>query len=381
MPAGLTRILTLSFGKEGNEAHHLGNGWSADEPGYRWMIGQASDIWLSDPGQNHDLILELDVGTAERVDGGPQRMLVGVRNQAVAQISVEKGGTLGFHIPARLLAAPGPVRLLFVHPDFTRPSIISGNDDRDLSFCIHQVRLSRVQPRPSLVAGQDLPPAEMVARFESLGDNCEFGLVQRKLGAEPLGLLRFSYIELAPLIRGLRSGFSGMGDDGTTEVELDDREYVVRESAYGTTYHTFQYEDQIGYESVRNQQTTRLRFLRRKLVEDVTNGEKIYVIKRDPPLRPEEVLPVYAALNEPGMNWLLWVVPADAKHPPGSVEILLPGLARGYIERFAPYENAHDIAHEPWVRMCATVWRAVGGMVGQSLGGQDPGGQEPFAPA
>jgi len=30
-----------------------------------------------------------------------------------------------------------------------------------------------------------------------------FGLVQRKLGAEPLGLLRFTFIELRDLVRGL----------------------------------------------------------------------------------------------------------------------------------------------------------------------------------
>lgn len=37
----------------------------------------------------------------------------------------------------------------------------------------------------------DMLPSELVARFESLGDNCEFGLVQRHFGAEPVGVFRF----------------------------------------------------------------------------------------------------------------------------------------------------------------------------------------------
>jgi len=32
---------------------------------------------------------------------------------------------------------------------------------------------------------------DLVQRFESLGDNCEFGMVQRYAGAEPLSLFRF----------------------------------------------------------------------------------------------------------------------------------------------------------------------------------------------
>ncbi len=32
---------------------------------------------------------------------------------------------------------------------------------------------------------------DLMLQFESLGQNCEFGLVQRRAGADPLGLLRF----------------------------------------------------------------------------------------------------------------------------------------------------------------------------------------------
>ena len=365
MHTGVQLILSLTFGSGGNEANHLGNGWSGDEPGTRWMVGQGSELWLEHPGQGHDLILDMDIATMHLPEGSkPQRLVVGVRNRGVAQIEVSHGGGIGFHIPAAMIAAPGPVRLLFIHPDFRRPmDVAGGTDDRQLAFSVGSLRLFRILPRPAPAAGPRLPHDQLITRFESLGDNCEFGLVQRKLGAEPLGLLRFSYIELRLLLRGLRCGFDGLGDPATIEVWADgiDREFVVRESMYQMTYHTFQYEAQVDRETVQRQQVTRLNFLKRKLLEDIGAGEKIFVLKRVPPLRPEEVLPIYAIMNELGRNTLLWMLPSDAAHPPGTVEQLLPGLLRGYIDRFAPNENAHDLSQEIWTAVCETAWRMAGG--------------------
>lgn len=364
MHTGLERILSLTFGTGGNEANHLGNGWSGDEPGSRWMTGQGSEVWLEHPGQGHDLILDIDIATMQLPEGSkPQRLVVGARNRGVAQIAVTHGGAIGFHIPAALIAAPGPIRLLFIHPDFRRPMDVGGGtDDRLLAFSVQSLRVFRVLPRPPREPAPQLPRDQMIMRFESLGDNCEFGLVQRLMGAEPLGLLRFSYIELRQLLRGLRCGFDRLGDPDTTEISTFgvDKEIVVRESLYGMTYHTYQYESQIDLDTVHRQQITRLSFLRRKLLEDIGNGEKIFVLKRTPPLRPEEVLPLYAVLNELGRNWLLWMLPSDKAHPPGTVELLLPGLLRGYIDRFAPNENAHDLSFAAWTAVCEAAWRAVG---------------------
>jgi hypothetical protein len=51
------------------------------------------------------------------------------------------------------------------------------------------------------------------------------------------------------------------------------------------------------------------------------------------------------------------MVPADAAHPSGTVEVVFPGLLRGYIERFAPYENAHDLLLNDWLEVCANAYR------------------------
>jgi hypothetical protein len=43
---------------------------------------------------------------------------------------------------------------------------------------------------------------------------------------------------------------------------------------------------------------------------------------------------------------LLWVEPADATNPPGSVVWLGEGLLKGHVDRFAPGETAHDFSFE-----------------------------------
>jgi hypothetical protein len=35
------------------------------------------------------------------------------------------------------------------------------------------------------------------------------------------------------------------------------------------------------------------------------------------------------------------------------VEVVMPGLLKGYIDRFAPDDNAHDLSFDGWLRVCA----------------------------
>src|SRR5216683_6255225 len=57
-----------------------------------------------------------------------------------------------------------------------------------------------------------LSARELMYRFASLGDNCEFGLVQRRCGAEPLGLFRFATIGPESLVQLLEAGLDDLLD-------------------------------------------------------------------------------------------------------------------------------------------------------------------------
>ena len=47
----------------------------------------------------------------------------------------------------------------------------------------------------------------MLLRFESIGSDCEFGAVQRRYGAEPLGLLRWNDVDILSLEQALAACF------------------------------------------------------------------------------------------------------------------------------------------------------------------------------
>jgi hypothetical protein len=104
---------------------------------------------------------------------------------------------------------------------------------------------------------------------------------------------------------------------------------------------------------MREQESARLKFLRRKFIEELEAGDKIFVYKFGSGVSEEEILPLYMALNRYGDATLLWVVQAERDRPTGTVEVVMPGLLKGYIDRFAPEENAHDLSFDGWLRVCA----------------------------
>jgi hypothetical protein len=118
-------------------------------------------------------------------------------------------------------------------------------------------------------------------------------------------------------------------------------------------YHTFVYEGQRSIWLMREQESARLKFLLRKFMEELQAGEKIFVYKRDAAVTEEEILPLHMSLNRYGDNTLLWVMPAEPDRPAGTVEVVRPGLLKGYIDRFAPDDNAHDFSFDGWLRICA----------------------------
>jgi hypothetical protein len=173
--------------------------------------------------------------------------------------------------------------------------------------------------------------------------------------------LRFSGTFLRDLLRGLEADFAGVGTPEALRPFLTSnqgrREFMVVEENYGLQYHTFVYEDQATIEQVREQESRKLKFLRRKFLEDLQEGEKIFVCSRsNPPLSESEMLPLLFALRRHGPGTLLWVEPADEENPPGSVASVGPGLLRGFIDRFAPGENAHDLSLRVWLSVCANAY-------------------------
>jgi tetratricopeptide (TPR) repeat protein len=193
-------------------------------------------------------------------------------------------------------------------------------------------------------AGEDTRTAlrELVLRFESLGGRalgCEFGMLQREFGAEPLSLLRWADMPYEGIIQALETRFAGVGAPENTRVFVNHEngrpEYCSVDLRGFMFMRSFVYEDEMPIERMRKQILRRLTFLRDKLIADLQAGSKVFVWRcTERSLTGPEIARLHAAVRSYGDNTLLYVRLQDPDHPNGHVERQTPGLLVGYLDRF-----------------------------------------------
>lgn len=194
---------------------------------------------------------------------------------------------------------------------------------------------------------------ERLQRFESIGDNCEFGLVQRHYGAEPLGLLRWAGLDYDILMRALDDRFADMGRAANLSIWTLGREYMVTDLGYGIEYHPFIRIERMSARELRDREVTTLTFLRDKLLRDLRDGEKILVYKQNENLSGDDMRALFARLRGYGPNKLLCVRSTPDPALMGTVSLAEPDLAVGFIDRFARYENVPEyVSYKCWSDIC-----------------------------
>ncbi|HTW71348.1 MAG TPA: hypothetical protein VME47_15790 [Acetobacteraceae bacterium] len=386
--------LSIDFKSSGNSQSYLAGGWARAEGEFTWMIGGESQILVRlDPEANAYLLVLDATPFAHAPDLPSQRLIVSANNGVVGSCNVSRPSILAYKLPNPLFREARRTVITLQHPDAARPMDISeSRDDRSLALSIASARFYRLTgdvftspvtlPSGLLLpgtyardAGQPeledisqyvkqqtgLTTTQLVMQFESLGENCEFGLLQRRCDAEPLGLLRFSSTFIRDLVRGLDAGFEGIGTPEDIEPRLEgmgnEKEYMIADRRYGLLYHTFVLEHQRSAWLLKEQESTRLKFLHRKFMEELEAHEKIFVYKQNDQVSREEVRALFLALNRFGPNTLLWVLPAESPAQVGTVEVLENGWFRGYVDRFAPADNAHDLSLNAWLRVCLNAYR------------------------
>jgi tetratricopeptide (TPR) repeat protein len=214
---------------------------------------------------------------------------------------------------------------------------------------------------------------DLAMQFESLGGRglgCEFGIFQRNCGAEPLGLLRWADMPYDMLLFALRNRFDGVGSPEHTKLFVGSigggrGEYCTTDRRGMMFMRAFIYEDQAPFDKMQVSALNRLRFLTRKLIEDLEQGTKIFVFRlTDRNLTDAEVDALHAAVRGYGNNTLLYVRYEDADHPNGTVEAVKPGLLMGYVDRFKMSHTGQLSAAPPtasWLAVCRNayaLWRA-----------------------
>jgi hypothetical protein len=240
-------------------------------------------------------------------------------------------------------------------PRFDAARYLEQSRDAALADCeplLHFIRHGVYEGRKAYEVG-----GSILDRFESLGDGCEFGLAQRALGSEPLGLCRFAGTSLDGLIAAFGSRLDVMRSPAQLNAAVAlshprDGDCIVSIPGYGLSYHTFIGKDDANIAQLAAFETRRIALLSRKLLEDLEDANKIFVYKSNPPAPRAKIDGLVACLRSFGPNCLLWVTTAAPGRPAGFVERLDDGLLRGYIDRFALDENSFDISVTAWETLC-----------------------------
>jgi hypothetical protein len=249
-------------------------------------------------------------------------------------------------------------------PDAERPSALrESTDNRLLALIVRSValrRLSLAHQRTGPERDQVQRYKELMLNFSSLGENCEVGLIQRMCGAEPLGLFRFAATPIHSLVAAMQTGFDGLGSPEQTVVyHATNGEYLVRDSRYDLRWHTGVRVANVAQDVVAVQQQQRLRYLARKLIEDLNRGDTIFVYRSDFDVERPEVSDLVRQLRRYGDNTLLWVVEEPAGER-GRAYWLDEGLIRGNVDRLARTDIEKDISLDSWIEMCdraVRIWK------------------------
>jgi hypothetical protein len=204
----------------------------------------------------------------------------------------------------------------------------------------------------------DIP--RLLQQFEGLGHNCDFGMVQRAVGIEPFGLFRFAACSAADLSLLLRTNFQQFGEpeDLLLEEVGSAREYRVKSRQCLSFFaHTKRYYDRDDPEVVRSAQIESIRFLKKKLIRDLSLDRRLFVYSGR--FNIKAIREIAKQLRTYGDNRLLWFKLADPAHSPGSVECLPDGLLLGFVSRFGSYEpnRSPRLPVEEWIAVCAKAYR------------------------
>jgi hypothetical protein len=198
-----------------------------------------------------------------------------------------------------------------------------------------------------------LTGAVLAAKFESLGNDCEFGFVQRWCGVEGLGLFRFSNPSHELIFEEIEKNFARFEDSADIELDKQEprREWIKVNRPRRLREHTHIFEGDKPEDEVRALSINRTRLQCRLMRENMEKGRKIFVIKSGQGfLNVNNVSEIARALRRRGPNWLPWV---ESSVEIGRVDILTDGLAHATIDRSTVQDDGKEPSFAAWLALIA----------------------------
>lgn len=200
----------------------------------------------------------------------------------------------------------------------------------------------------------------LVSQFESLGDNCEFGFVQRFHGAEPASLLRWAYTLMDGVVKGLGDSWS---DVFSWDHLVPWNSNMVFDRQYGAAFHCSIHchrpNDRAAFDfilpdvarrKVWEREAEKFHALRSKTLEALADHSKIYVAKANGGLSYSDALRLKAALDQHGNHRLLCVVSEDTTEERGII-LVAENLKLAVIPTLASYSDVSLAAYNAWTNL------------------------------
>ncbi len=395
LSAAARPLARVDFGRGSTSPPTDSHGLSFPESGFVWTVGAESGFTIplpAPPEPDAEWLVELVVSPYLAPPALPQQRLeIWFGATCLAEAILSEGATFAIALPREIAAADTFAQIeaeglafRLRHVDATSPATLGRSSDaRALGFQLFRARLLCVPASPQ-VAQMVLPPlpsllradlsalpdevraqtglsaTDLMMQLESLGHNCEFGIAQRRAGAEPLGLLRFAFISGTDLVRGLERGFAGVAAPESLVIYDGPGEYpelYARQTEYVINFHTQRYRHRDDEAAVRAEMLRNLAFYQRKFLETIETGDKLFVVHSGSRgLSEPQARAILLALRAHGPNALLYVVTGDQAHG-GEVRRLAPGFYRGLLPSFAPLDRVLRGTNLPcWLSLAANAY-------------------------
>lgn len=186
-----------------------------------------------------------------------------------------------------------------------------------------------------------------IARFENIGDNCEFGFVKRALGNEDGGLLRWTVSPPRALIAAMADHFQSLYRFENLTPSWDD---MLTDSAYGFSFHTSMksrekvwVNDLPERQELYREELGKIHYLVDKLLRRAADPANVFVYKHNAGLTPQTERDILHALRQLGPAHLLVIRTTDDPSRIGTVEPA-EGYLVGYLDTLADYAKSDQFS-------------------------------------
>jgi hypothetical protein len=342
-------VANIEFRACGNSGAYVRSGFAEEERLHRWTCGREAEITLPIDKPDRSIVLALCATPCVHppaLTGQP--ITLAIADRQLANVNFPGLRTYAFRLTPQMIRKANPI-LTIVHPKCDAPRAPEQvRNGQPLGLAMHSIRLYCLPaeiPCPAALLSQPRDESTLAEAFESLGQGCQFGQIQRQMGADPISLLRFVDTTTSKLTDGILHGFAGVdaAKDFHLYTSAETRPtYHWQQKTYDLSFATLIDSDSQKAKRVAAEQLRRLKLLRRKFLESLACNDKVRVLTRGDCLTEPEALAVFCALNAHGPNTLLWAVHGNPAAT-GEVVRVSPGFYRAELGRvnevaFAPLD-------------------------------------------